>query len=284
MYQDDADYGFILNRLVINVIFILMHDLRLSMDKHELPFIQEMFETIAKRYDLLNRTLSLRQDIIWRNRLVQTLNLSDNGSILDVASGTGDVALTIRQKYPSVKIHCIDFSENMLRLANKKIIKSQHSFIYTACADAFDLPYPTDVFHAVTMAFGIRNIVNKEKLLRTLFNYLVPGGQLLILELTLPEIKVLQNIYLLYFKKLLPVIGRMVSNNSFAYHYLPDSVISFPTSLDFSKMMKSAGFVEVKWLSMTGGICTLFVGKRPLFNNPLDRWVSKKGLPTNTKK
>jgi demethylmenaquinone methyltransferase/2-methoxy-6-polyprenyl-1,4-benzoquinol methylase len=234
------------------------------MDKHELPFIQDMFETIAQRYDLLNRTLSLRQDIIWRNKLVQTLDLSGNETILDVASGTGDVALTISSNYPSVKIHCIDFSENMLRLANQKTMKSHHLFIHTVCADAFDLPYPTDSFHAATMAFGIRNVMNKEKLLRTLYSHLVPGGHLLILELTLPEIKALQDIYLLYFKKLLPVIGRMVSKNTFAYHYLPDSVISFPTSLNFSKMMKAAGFRDVKWLTMTGGICTLFSGKRPL--------------------
>jgi demethylmenaquinone methyltransferase/2-methoxy-6-polyprenyl-1,4-benzoquinol methylase len=233
------------------------------MAKHELPFIQDMFETIAHRYDLLNRTLSLRQDIMWRNKLVQTIDLSGNEKILDVASGTGDVALTISQHYPSVQIHCIDFSSNMLRLANNKIRDTHRSTIYTACADAFDLPYPSDYFHAATMAFGIRNVVNKQKLLHSLFHHLIPGGQLLILELTLPEIYVLQNLYLLYFKKLLPVIGRMVSKNAFAYKYLPDSVISFPTSLEFSKMMHEAGFRGVKWLPMTFGICTLFVGRRP---------------------
>jgi len=233
------------------------------MAKHELPFIQDMFETIAHRYDLLNRTLSLRQDIMWRNKLVQTIDLSGNEKILDVASGTGDVALTISQHYPSVQIHCIDFSSNMLRLANDKIRDTHRSTIYTACADAFDLPYPSDYFHAATMAFGIRNVVNKQKLLHSLFHHLIPGGQLLILELTLPEIYVLQNLYLLYFKKLLPVIGRMVSKNAFAYKYLPDSVISFPTSLEFSKMMHEAGFRGVKWLPMTFGICTLFVGRRP---------------------
>jgi len=249
--------------LVINIIFILMHDLRLSMDKHELPFIQDMFESIAHQYDLLNRTLSLRQDIMWRNKLVQTLDLSGNENILDVASGTGDVALTISRKYPSVHIHCIDFSSNMLQLANEKIRASHRSFIYTACADAFDLPYPVNYFQAATIAFGIRNVVNKQKLLRHLFHHLVPGGQLLILELTLPEINVLQNFYLLYFKKLLPVIGRMVSKSTFAYEYLPDSVISFPTSLNFSKMLHEAGFRGVKWLPMTFGICTLFIGTRP---------------------
>jgi len=232
------------------------------MDKHELPFIQDMFETIAHRYDLLNRTLSLGQDIMWRNKLVQTLNLSGSENILDVASGTGDVALAICQKYPDAHIHCIDFSENMLRQAKHKIIESHHSYIHTACADAFHLPYPKKYFHAITMAFGIRNIVNKQKMLRTLYQHLLPGGQLLILELTLPEIKLLQNIYLLYFKKLLPFIGRMVSKNTFAYNYLPDSVISFPSSLEFSTMMKTEGFRDVQWLPMTAGICTLFVGHR----------------------
>jgi demethylmenaquinone methyltransferase/2-methoxy-6-polyprenyl-1,4-benzoquinol methylase len=153
----------------------------------------------------------------------------------------------------------------MLQFAKQKIIASQCSYIQTACADAFNLPYPKKNFHAITMAFGIRNIVNKQKMLGTLYQHLIPGGQLLILELTLPEIKVLKNIYLLYFKKLLPLIGRMVSKSTFAYHYLPDSVISFPSSMTFSKMMKAEGFKDVKWLPMTGGICTLFVGRRPVY-------------------
>jgi demethylmenaquinone methyltransferase/2-methoxy-6-polyprenyl-1,4-benzoquinol methylase len=235
----------------------------MSMDKHELPFIQDMFEAIAHRYDFLNRALSLRQDMMWRNKLVQTLDVSNNENILDVASGTGDVALAINKQYPSVHIHCVDFSVNMLRFANQKKMTSHHSNLFIACADAFELPYPTDYFHAATMAFGIRNIVKKQKLLHTLYQHLVPGGQLLILELTVPEMKVLQNLYLLYFKKLLPMIGRMVSKNSFAYDYLPDSVVSFPSSLAFSQMMNKAGFIEVKWLPMTSGICTLFFGRRP---------------------
>ncbi|ETR73559.1 MAG: ubiquinone/menaquinone biosynthesis methyltransferase [Candidatus Magnetoglobus multicellularis str. Araruama] len=171
------------------------------MDKHELPYIQDMFQSIAHRYDLLNRTLSLRQDIMWRDKLVQALNLNDHQMVLDVASGTGDIALAIRKQYSTAKIHCVDFSANMLGLAQQKIRAANTPFIYTVCADAFDLPYPETCFNAVTMSFGIRNVMNKQKLLKTLFRYIVPGGQILILELTLPELHFLQQLYLLYFKK-----------------------------------------------------------------------------------
>ncbi|MBF0449919.1 MAG: ubiquinone/menaquinone biosynthesis methyltransferase [Candidatus Magnetomorum sp.] len=235
------------------------------MDKHELPYIQDMFESIAFRYDLLNRTLSLRQDITWRNKLVQTLNISQHAKILDVASGTGDVAMSIRNQFALTTIHCIDFSFNMLSLAQKKIKSPSNDLhIYTSCADAFDLPYPKMYFDAVTMAFGIRNVVKKERLLHSLFHHVKPGGQILILELTLPEMIVLKKMYLLYFKKLLPAIGQLVSKSNFAYTYLPESVISFPSSPAFSQMMRRSGFENVQWLPMTAGICTLFVGQRPL--------------------
>jgi len=235
------------------------------MDKHELPYIQDMFESIAFRYDLLNRTLSLRQDIIWRNKLVETLNVSNNANILDVASGTGDVALAIYKQFKTTSIHCIDFSENMLKLAQKKSrAMPEGSTIYTACADAFDLPYPKSYFDAATMAFGIRNVVNKVQLLKTLFCHIKPGGQILILELSLPDLFILKKMYLLYFKKILPTIGQFVSKSNFAYSYLPESVISFPSSPEFSQMMQNAGFTNIRWRPMTFGVCTLFVGIRPL--------------------
>jgi len=235
------------------------------MHKHELPYIQDMFESIAFRYDLLNRTLSLRQDISWRNKLVQTLDGFDPLKILDVASGTGDVAFSIASQLESSSICCIDFSFNMLRLAQKKNhIISKSSSIYTICADAFDLPFPISYFDAATMAFGIRNVVKKVQLLKTLYQHIKPGGQLLILELTLPELFILKKLYLSYFKKILPAIGQLVSKSNFAYTYLPDSVLSFPSSPEFSKMMYQAGFINVRWRPMTFGICTLFVGYRPL--------------------
>ena len=235
------------------------------MDKHELPYIQGMFESIAYRYDFLNRALSLRQDINWRNKLVQSLKFNKNARILDVASGTGDVALSIRNTIDSSsKIICVDFSFNMLSLAQKKIkAGSNEKYIYTGCADAFYLPFPYHYFDAITMAFGIRNVVNKELLLKSFFEHVKPGGQLLILELTLPDINLLKKLYLLYFKKILPAIGQLVSKNSFAYEYLPDSVMSFPSSPKFSKMMCQAGFKNVRWIPMTAGVCTLFVGERP---------------------
>jgi demethylmenaquinone methyltransferase/2-methoxy-6-polyprenyl-1,4-benzoquinol methylase len=234
------------------------------MQRRELPFVREMFDNIAPRYDLLNRVLSLRQDVAWRKKMVSTMTIPETGRALDVACGTGDVALEIvRQKGPGVKVTGIDFSPGMLDLAQKKINRGKDETISLLAGNALRLPFRNDTFDAVTIAFGIRNIQDKAAALKSFYDCLVPGGRVLILELATPRQTRIRDAYLAYFQKVLPAIGRLFSRHRFAYSYLPDSVARFPTTDVFMSIMADAGFDRITCRRLTLGIANLFVGIRP---------------------
>jgi demethylmenaquinone methyltransferase/2-methoxy-6-polyprenyl-1,4-benzoquinol methylase len=223
-----------------------------------------MFDSIAPRYDLLNRVLSLRQDVAWRKKMVSTMTIPETGRALDVACGTGDVALEIvRQKGPRVKVAGIDFSPGMLDLAQKKINRGKDETISLLAGNALRLPFRNDTFDAVTIAFGIRNIQDKAAALKSFYDCLVPGGRVLILELATPRQTRIRDAYLAYFQKVLPAIGRLFSRHRFAYSYLPDSVARFPTTDVFMSIMADAGFDRITCRRLTLGIANLFVGIRP---------------------
>jgi demethylmenaquinone methyltransferase/2-methoxy-6-polyprenyl-1,4-benzoquinol methylase len=231
------------------------------MESRELPFVREMFDSIAPRYDMLNRLLSLRQDVAWRKKLVSAMALPERGRVLDVACGTGDVAMEIcRQKGPLATVTGIDFSPGMLRLAREKIRRNHELAISLLAGDALALPFGEASFHAVTIAFGIRNIQHKAGALGAFYETLMPGGMLLVLELATPKKTRLRDAYLAYFQKVLPTIGRLFSKHSFAYSYLPESVNRFPATDDFMAMMTQAGFSDVTCRRLTLGIANLFVG------------------------
>ena len=232
------------------------------MQNAELPFIREMFETIAPKYDLLNRLLSLRCDVLWRKALVSEINIPDKGKILDIACGTGEIGIEILQKINTgINVYGLDFSINMLELAKDKIKKhGKESLLHLAAGNAFYLPFKDNTFDAVSIAFGIRNISDKLTALKAFRNSLKNGGMLLILELNTPPKGLLLNSYLLYFEKILPLIGWFFSKNLMAYQYLPDSVINFPAPEDFAQIMIKAGFSDVRWKRMTLGIVNLFIG------------------------
>jgi len=230
----------------------------------ELDFIKDMFDSIAPKYDFLNRFLSLRQDIRWRRELVISADIPDNGKVVDIACGTCDVALEIeKQKKNKTIIFAADFSPEMLRLGKKKISdKEKKNTIHLMAANALNLPFKNNSFDAVFIAFGIRNIMDRKAALTEFHNSLKKGGKAAILELTMPRQTVIKKIYMFYFKKILPFLGTIFSKNSDAYHYLPASVINFPSQKDFAGIMKSAGFSEIKWKQMTFDIVTLFVGTK----------------------
>lgn len=230
----------------------------------ELDFIKDMFDRIAPRYDFLNRLLSLRQDIVWRTRMVQAASLQKDSRILDVACGTCDVALEINSHLNGQsQIFGLDFSFGMLRLGKQKLIKKNKKKIALLNADALHLPFKHQIFDAVFIAFGIRNIMNRPKAITEFFNALKSGGRLAVLELTTPEKGILRSLYLLYFQRILPLIGSFFSKDNTAYAYLPDSVLKFPPPVEFSKIMKEAGFENIRFKQMTLGIVTLFVGTKP---------------------
>lgn len=234
------------------------------MKNRELPFIRAMFDHIAPYYDLLNRLLSLRQDVRWRKKMVAAVTVPEGGRVLDVACGTGDVILEmIRRKGFGIRVVGLDFSPNMLAIARKKIRSAGSAGVLVA-ADALALPIAPASVHAITMAFGIRNIQNKANVLKAFYNCLKPGGRLVVLELSTPSPPVLRELYMAYFQKVLPAVGRLFSKHSYAYTYLPESVTRFPPAGRFMDMMRAAGFSQVSCQSLTLGIARLFVGEKDI--------------------
>ena len=230
----------------------------------ELPFVKDMFNAIAPRYDLLNHILSFRQDVYWRRKMISRIKIPEKAAILDMACGTGDVILEIiRQKCSCEMIIGSDFSPAMLKLADKKIESSDSpANIFLVAGNALHLPFKPESFDLVTIAFGIRNINDKFTVLKAFHRRLKKDGFLAVLELTTPQKGIFGLFYLFYFKKILPLIGWLVSGNIKAYQYLPDSVLNFPSSRDFADIMLSAGFSKVTCQKLTFGIATLYTGKK----------------------
>jgi len=219
--------------------------------------IQSMFDNIAPRYDLLNRLLSFRRDVYWRKKAIKLLNIEKGMLVLDLACGTGDMTLELQKTITDVKIIGADFSKNMLDVAKAKGIKNP-----LINADAHFLPFKDQTFERIMIAFGFRNIVDKEKGLKELFRVLKPGGVLCILEFSQPEGKIFSKLYRFYFLKVLPFIGGLISGNKNAYSYLPDSVYKFPKKDIYEKMILDAGFEKVEFNFMTFGICNAAICKK----------------------
>jgi demethylmenaquinone methyltransferase / 2-methoxy-6-polyprenyl-1,4-benzoquinol methylase len=225
--------------------------------------IQEMFGTIAPRYDFLNRLLSLGIDRGWRTKAVRLIKYQEGSRILDVATGTGDVALEIARRTPdSVKITGADFCQEMVELGKAKVASSPFAGrIDFQVAPCEDLPFPNNTFDSITIAFGIRNIVDRKLGLAEMWRVLKPGGRLIILEFSTPRSQFFRQIYYFYFRRLLPVIGGLFSRYN-AYKYLPDSVLEFPSHEEFSQMITEAGFKNIHIKDLTFGIASIYAGEK----------------------
>ncbi|UFS68684.1 bifunctional demethylmenaquinone methyltransferase/2-methoxy-6-polyprenyl-1,4-benzoquinol methylase UbiE [Geomonas sp. RF6] len=223
--------------------------------------IRAMFGAIAPRYDLLNRLLSLGIDQRWRRFAVKQIGVAKTGRVLDVATGTGDVALEIASRTASdVSIVGVDFCPEMVELGRVKVQQAGlEERIALQVAPCEDIPYPDETFEAATIAFGIRNVVDRKKGLTEMQRVIRKGGRIVVLEFSKPTAPVFSSLYNFYFLKVLPLIGGMFSRFS-AYKYLPDSVLEFPSREDFKGIMKEAGFSDVKHYDLTGGIATVYVG------------------------
>lgn len=226
--------------------------------------IREMFDAIAPRYDLLNRLLSLGIDRRWRTFAVGQLQVPPGGKVLDVATGTGDVALEIASRTPdSVRIVGEDFTQGMLVHGREKIEKSPYRHrIQLVNAPCEAMPHPASTFDGVTIAFGIRNVVDRSAGLEEICRVLKPGGRAVILEFSQPTGRFFKTLYHFYFRRILPLIGGLFSKRS-AYQYLPDSVLEFPDREAFKGLMAHAGLSELRHFDLTFGIATVYVGVRP---------------------
>ncbi len=222
-----------------------------------------MFATIAARYDLLNHLLSGNIDKRWRRIVARELSsvLSNRETrILDVACGTGDLSLQLLES-GEARIVGLDFCRPMLEIAAAKSLRSEASLPFIE-GDALNLPFHDCSFGAVTIAFGLRNLSSVELGFKELFRVLQPGGRVAVLEFSKPKAPVLRSLFRIYFTKLLPLFGGLVSGSRSAYEYLPDSVSRFPDQDELVAMMKQAGFAEVSYQNLTGGIAALHLGTR----------------------
>ena len=234
-----------------------------NLPQQQAKTIQTMFSSIADRYDFLNRLLSFGIDIYWRKRCVAFMknNRPFRFPILDLASGTGDLALTIEKALPGVPIIAADFSIGMLRCLQTK--KPKTSRIRAIAADGTRLPFKAASFEGVMIGFGIRNFTGREQALKEIHRALKPGGVLAILEFSLPQNRLVRFVYSFYFEKILPLIGGIFSKRS-AYQYLPESVKAFPEPAAFAGLIGKCGFFRIRRHSLTWGIATLYTAQKPI--------------------
>ena len=225
--------------------------------------VKEMFAGIAGKYDLLNHVLSLNIDRSWRRKVQRELAgilARPDALVLDVACGTGDLSIEL-QTGAKAKVIGTDFCRPMLTIAKEKSkAENQKPKTHYVESNAMSLAFADDTFDAATIAFGLRNLPNYEDGLRELGRVLKPGGRLVILECSHPRVPVFRELYDFYFNSVLPKIGRLVSGSSFAYTYLPNSVAKFPDQKTLAAMMERAGFGEIKFQNLTGGIAALHSG------------------------
>ena len=225
--------------------------------------IAGMFDAIARRYDLLNRLLSGGLDQRWRARAVAALGLKPTDVLVDVCTGTADVALSaLSSPTPPACAVGVDFSREMLRLGVAKARRRRRRTLLLAQGDATRLPLPDRSADAATIAFGIRNVQQPDAACRELARVLRPGGRLAILEFGLPPSPRFRALYLWYARRVLPVIGRVVSRHRSAYAYLPESVGRFPPPEEFGHLLQACGFPHVEVVPLTFGIVYLYVASR----------------------
>jgi len=223
--------------------------------------VTNMFDNIAPYYDLMNRVLSLGIDTIWRKKAIQLASLKQPKLILDIATGTGDLALEAFKQNPESEVIGVDISSNMIDLGKKKVVKKGLTpNISLEVGDSEALRFDSDRFDLVTAAFGVRNFENLNKGLTEMNRVLKSGGEIMVLEFSKPRIFPFKQLFNLYFKNILPVIGSIKSKDPKAYKYLYESVQSFPDYDEFGKELTKAGFSNISYKSLSLGICTIYRG------------------------
>jgi demethylmenaquinone methyltransferase/2-methoxy-6-polyprenyl-1,4-benzoquinol methylase len=223
-----------------------------------------MFDAIAARYDFLNRLLSAGLDRRWRDRAIRALSLTGRERVLDLCTGTADLATAaMRARPPAARVVAVDFAQAMLHIGRDKITQARMvDRIALVRGDATCIPLADGVFDAVTIGFGIRNVENTASACDEVRRVLVPGGRFAILEFAIPKTPGLRTLYLWYFNHVLPRLGRLVSGHTAAYGYLPASVGAFASPAEFVTILRQRGFIDVSAVRLTFGIVYLYTGRR----------------------
>ena len=225
--------------------------------------VRAMFDGIARRYDLLNHLLSLGVDRGWRRRVVRAVRAERPRSVLDMATGTADLAIMLAKSCPGARVVGVDLSERMLAVGRVKVERESLSErIELVQGDAESAAYGREAFDAATVAFGVRNFGDLDAGLREMARTIKPGGKVVVLEFSRPRNRLFRALYEFYTYKILPRIGGMVSKDKRAYEYLPASVGEFPAPKEFMAMMERAGFRECRARSQSFGIAQIYTGQK----------------------
>lgn len=220
--------------------------------------VEQMFDNISGKYDLLNRILSMGIDVRWRKKVVKSVKKANPKKVLDIATGTGDLAIQIA-KSTQAQITGFDLSAGMLEVGRKKVTKEKlDDRIEMIQGDAENMPFENNSFDVITVAFGVRNFENLKKGLDEIYRVLKPGGKFIILEFSQPESFPMKQLYAFYSKNILPKIGKQISKDESAYTYLPDSVKAFPYGEEMKKILKNSNFSKSSDKKLTFGIASIY--------------------------
>ncbi|MRR14837.1 MAG: bifunctional demethylmenaquinone methyltransferase/2-methoxy-6-polyprenyl-1,4-benzoquinol methylase UbiE [Deltaproteobacteria bacterium] len=232
-------------------------------DAQRISMVKEIFSTITGKYDFLNRFLSLRRDVAWRKFAAKKMRFFRTNRYLDVACGTGDLSIAAALRHPQISVTGIDFVPAMVDMGRDKVQnKNLADRIVLMQGDALQLPFDDNSFDVSGIAFGIRNIPDRGRALSEMLRVTVPGGQVMVLEMTFVRNRFFRLIYHVYLNFLLPALARLLSRNPAAYYYLADSIMNFPSPDEFTKIMEAAGMIHVEKYPLTFGITWLHIGKK----------------------
>lgn len=233
-----------------------------SRDKSEQ--VREMFDTIAPAYDLMNRAMTFGIDRIWRRKAVGMISSPEPSRILDIATGTGDLALRMAESFPSALITGVDLSEKMVAIGCEKVrSRGLEERVKLLTGDCLDLPFGDDSFDCITCAYGVRNFQDLLAGYREMLRVLRPGGRVMILELSVPECRLVKPFYRLYTRAIIPLAGRIVSKDVRAYSYLPESIAAVPSRAQMTAIMEEAGFSNAACRELTFGVCCIYTAVKP---------------------
>ncbi len=225
--------------------------------------VKDMFDNIAGTYDMLNKTLSFGVDRLWRKTMLRHLNKTGATRILDVATGTGDVAISIAKKMKKASVMAIDLSPGMLKVGAEKVKKEGlENKVTMKEEDSENLSFETGQFEAATVAFGVRNFEHLEQGLSEMHRVLQKDGRIFVLEFSKPKTFPFKQLFKLYFRYVLPAAGKLMSKDDRAYRYLFESATAFPEGDDFIKILEQVGFKNAVCKPLTFGICSLYIAKK----------------------
>ena len=227
--------------------------------------VANVFHSVASRYDLMNDLMSAGIHRVWKRFTIEVSAVRAGDRVLDIAGGTGDLTARFsRLVGPGGEVVLADINDSMLKVGRDKLIDGGfHGNIEYVQANAEHLPFPDNHFDIVSIAFGLRNVTDKDSALQSMLRVLKPGGRLLILEFSTPDNELLSSVYDTYSFKILPVLGKLVAGDSDSYQYLAESIRMHPDQETLKEMMEAAGFISCEYFNMTGGVVALHKGVKP---------------------